>query len=320
MDYVLGREVEKKKGIKVVDYLDNYFSTVVVPNSELSSGTIRNYQKSINHLKAFLKSKNKENLLVSELDNGFTLKFKDYLQSADPEKEKKAMTEVSASSVLKNFKPLFNRAIDEGLLEKNPFKVLKLKHKSPRRDRLTIGQVKALRDLDLTRFPAQRAYRDIFLFSVFTGLAYKDAISLKQTNLEGRKDGNIKLHIKRSKTDIQTESFLVSQAITIVNHYKAAKENQVTGLVLPKRSNEKLNVQLKILAEMVNIPFNLSSHIARHTHRQLLAEAGIEDIGVIKRMMGHSGSGDIDSIYYSVTESRLLEAKGKFENYLTLNL
>ena len=130
----------------------------------------------------------------------------------------------------------------------------------------------------------------------------------------------IKLHIKRSQTDIQKEFFLVTQAVKIVNHYKAAKENQITGLVLPKRSNEKLNVQLKILAEMVNIPFNLSSHVARHTQRQLLAETGIEDMGVIKLMIDHSGSGDLDSVYYSVTDSRLLEAKAKFEKYLNEHL
>lgn len=320
IDYVLGRETERRKEVKVTCYLDDYFTKVVLPNSELSAGTIRNYRKSINHLKAFLKLNGIEDLLLSELDNSTTLKFKDYLQSAEPSIHKKAMTEVSASSVLKNFKPLFNRAIDEGHLEKNPFKALKLKHKSPRRDRLNINQVKALCDLDLSRFPAQKAYRDIFLFCVFTGLAYKDAISLKGINLEERKDGSFKLHIKRSKTDIQTECFLVTQAIRIVKHYKEARENQITGLVLPKRSNEKLNVQLKILAEMVNIPINLSSHIARHTHRQLLSEAGIEDRGVIKRMMGHSGSGDIDSVYYSITESRLREAKQKFEKFLKKHL
>jgi integrase len=138
--------------------------------------------------------------------------------------------------------------------------------------------------------------------------------------LEVRKEGLIKLNIRRSKTDIQTESFLVQQAKEILDRYKEAAENQITGLVLPKRSNEKLNLNLKSLAALAGIPFNLSSHIARHTHRQLLAEAGIEDMGVIKRMMGHSGSGDIDSVYYSVTESRLLEAKNRFEKYLNEHL
>jgi hypothetical protein len=39
-------------------------------------------------------------------------------------------------------------------------------------------------------------------------------------------------------------------------------------------------------------------------------------MGVIKRMMGHSRNGEIDGIYYAVTESRLMEAKRKFELYL----
>jgi integrase len=75
-------------------------------------------------------------------------------------------------------------------------------------------------------------------------------------------------------------------------------------------------VQLKILANMVGIPLKLTTHIARHTFRQLLAEADIYEMGVIKRMMGHSRNGEIDGIYYAVTESRLMEAKRKFELYL----
>jgi hypothetical protein len=52
----------------------------------------------------------------------------------------------------------------------------------------------------------------------------------------------------------------------------------------------------------------------------LIGEAGIEDYSVIKRMMGQTQKGDMDEIYYSVTESRLLEAKKKFETYLIKNL
>jgi len=33
-------------------------------------------------------------------------------------------------------------------------------------------------------------------------------------------------------------------------------------------------------------------------------------------MMGHSRSNDIDDVYYAVTESRLMEAKKKFECFL----
>jgi hypothetical protein len=52
----------------------------------------------------------------------------------------------------------------------------------------------------------------------------------------------------------------------------------------------------------------------------MLSEAGIEDYGVIKRMMGQSRGGDVDEVYYSITETRLLNAKEKFETFLIQNL
>lgn len=99
------------------------------------------------------------------------------------------MTTVSASSVMKSFRPIFNAAVDSGLIEKNPFKSIKLKTRSPKRERLNITQLKQLRNLDLSKFPTQRIYRDIFLWSVFTGLANKDAMSLDTSNLEYKSDG-----------------------------------------------------------------------------------------------------------------------------------
>lgn len=156
----------------------------------------------------------------------------------------------------------------------------------------------------------------MFLFSVFTGLAYADASNLKHTDINKMSDGNYRLFLKRAKTDVITEMILPKQAITIIEKYKLSPEIEITGSVLPKRSNKEVNVQLKVLANMVNIPIKLSTHICRHTFRQLLAEADICEMGVIKRMMGHSRSGEIDGTYFAVTETRLLEAKRKFELYL----
>lgn len=318
LDHVLGKPEDED--IIVLDFVQSYYDKKIANNIELSKGTIKNYNKSINHLKAYLKSINKENLSFNELSNSLVIEFMDYLKTPDPFTKKIGLTMVSASSVFKNFRPIFNEAISKGFLESNPFKAVKLKHKSPKKDRLTIFQVKQLLELNLDQFPNQKIYRDIFLFSVFTGLANKDAMSLKYSNLGTRTDGNVKLLIRRIKTDVHTESFLVSLAIEIINRYNDLPERKLLGSILPKRSNEKLNIQLKVLAGMANIPINLSSHIARHTFRQLLSESGIEDIGVIKRMMGQSRGDDIDDTYYSITETRLIEARNKFESFLLKNL
>jgi hypothetical protein len=51
LDYVLGREEDKKKEVKIIFYVDQYFTKVILANKQLSAGTVRNYKKSLNHLK-----------------------------------------------------------------------------------------------------------------------------------------------------------------------------------------------------------------------------------------------------------------------------
>lgn len=317
---------EKKKPLAgLVDYCDNYFDLTIVPNANLSTGTKKIYKKALNHLKQFLKLRGTDNLEITGLTNALALEFKDYLLrditiNTQPLKIKKGMTEPSAAVIVKKFRTIFDRAVLEGKLEKNPFKIVKLKHRSARRGRLSIEEVKRLVALDLTNFEAQKTYRDIFLFSVFTGLAYHDAMDLKKTDLLRMASSEVKLKIDRTKTGVQTELFLVKQAVDIAEKYSSLSQQEISGRVLPYRSNKEVNLQLKYLADLANIPMKLSHHIARHTYRQLLAEAGIEDMAVIKKMMGHTRTQDIDDIYYLVTDSKLLGAKERFQNYLTYNL
>lgn len=312
-DYIMGRY---HSPVSASEYIAGYFNSAIATNAELAKGTVKAYNKAINHMKKFMNLRKIESILITDITTKLAFEFKDYLTNNNAEQKRKGMTETSAAGIIKKFKTIFDRAVNEGLIEKNPFKVLKLSTSSPMRERLTPFQVNQLWSLDLTKFPAQRVYRDIFLFSVFTGLAYKDAVSLSYSHLDQRPDGNIKLCLSRIKTDERTEMFLVSHAKDIVKKYKNSTENEITNFILPPRSNKSLNLQLKMLAELANIPVKLTSHIARHTFRQFLSEAGIEDYGVIKRMMGHSRRNDIDGVYYAVTETRLIEAKRKFELFL----
>lgn len=317
-DFIMG--VNAAASPKAVAYIDNYYKNAVLSNPKLAAGTKRNYNKALNHLKTFFKTKAIENILVKDLNMQIAYEFKDYLLGANPALGKIALTEPSALDNVKRLRTIFERAVEEGLMPMNPFKKIKLKSKSPKRGRLDIHEVRKLYHLDLSEFPIQRVYRDIFLFSVFTGLSYSDSHQLTHTDLYKMSDDNIRLFVKRVKTDVITEMVLPQQAKDIIDRYKNTAENEITKKVLPGRSNKEVNVQIKILANMANIPIKLSMHNSRHTFRQLLSEADIFEIAVIKRMMGHSRSSDIDEVYYSVTESRLLEAKRKFELYLTKSL
>ena len=312
--------VDSKPAPLIEKYLERYYQQAIVPNSQMAEGTKRNYRKAFKHLKSFLIFRKSKDASLKDFNTSFAFEFRDYLLGTHPNSKRTGMKEPSALDNIKRLRTVFDRAVDEELIPNNPLKKIKLKSKGPQRERLDINQVRAIYQLDLRDFPTQRLYRDLFLFSAFTGLAYADAMELKNTDLNLTKDKEIRLFLKRAKTDIVTEMILPKQAVEIIDKYKYSPENEITGKVLPRRSNKEVNIQLKILARMVNIPIKLSTHIARHTFRQLLAEADIFEVGVIKRMMGHSKNGDIDGTYYAVTENRLMEAKRKFENYLQKSL
>lgn len=300
----------------ILTYVEKYYNNAIASNTQITEGTKKNYRKALKHLKEFMVFKKIQDASLKDITMTFAHGFCDYLLGSFPDCDHKGMKEPSALDNIKKMRTIFDRAVDEELILNNPFKKIKLKSKSGQRGRLDINQVRQLYLLDLKDFPTQQPYRDLFLFSVFTGLAYADSALLKQSDLNEMRDGNIRLLKQREKTEIVTEMILPKQAIQIIDKYRNTAETEITGCVLPRRSNKEVNVQLKILANMVNIPLKLTTHIARHTFRQLLAEADIYEMGVIKRMMGHSQNGEIDGIYYYVTESRLLEAKRKFELYL----
>jgi integrase len=149
---------------------------------------------------------------------------------------KKAITEVSASANIVKLRTIFDRAVNENLLAKNPFKSLKLKTRSPHRARLNIIQLKQIVDFDLSKWSNLVIYRDIFLFSIYTGLAFQDLINLTRSNLTFYDDGEVLLIINRQKTDIVTEQYLVDQAIEICKRSSILPEVRVSNSLLAKRS------------------------------------------------------------------------------------
>ncbi len=318
-DYVIEGIPTRVKRMTLMQFVNEYYQKTVVNNVNCAQGTIKNYRRAVNHLHNFLSHTKRQTMMLEELNFEFASDFKNYLVSNNAMIGKIGMTEVSAATVIKKFRTIFTLAVDQDRIRKNPFKQVKIKTKSPKRERLTVEQIKKIVSLDLHFWPHLPTYRDLFLFSIYTGLAYHDANSLTSLNLETKADGNIKLKLHRQKTEVITECFLPLQAIEIIKNYQKI---QVAGYdkILPSRSNQKINAQLKKLAELAGIHIPLSTHIARHSFRQLLAEAEIFDVGVIKRMMGQSRNGDVDEVYYSVTEKALLNAKNKLEEFLTQNL
>lgn len=304
----------------IVDFIDAYFEDAVKNRTTITSGTKRNYVKAIKHFKAYLKANKLTELTFNKFEFKHAEGFKNYLLNDKPETKTRGMKETSAWGNVMKFKTMFEYAKETELIKINYFKKIKLNHKSPRKPRLTISQLNSIYNLNEKLTNREEQCRDLMVFSSLTGLAFQDTVKLLKTSLDTKENGEIKLVKSRIKTHEHIEQFLPTLAISIIQKYSNHPKVEGTSFVFPFIHNCHYNLILKILAAKASVNIKLTTHTARHTFRQLLPEAGIQDSAVICRMMGTSGVDRIDSVYYEVTESRLMEAKQKFEVYLKKHL
>ena len=303
---------KKRHSYKIIGYVEEYFTKNVQNKDEHAKGTKKNYQKAINHLKAFLTTNKLNTIGLQSLDYGFASDFKNYL--TDSINGRKGMCENSASGIIKKFRKIFNEAIKHKHLSSNPFTDIKIKEQAKPKIKLNSTQIRAFYCAKNLSY-SQQVYTDIFLFSVCTGLAYSDAQQLNMKSLTSNGTGRILVDSARIKTEKQFSFFLPKLAIEIIEKYKNTVETN-RGNLIPNRTNKELNLQLKVLADKAGLGFSISSHHGRHSFRSLCGEADLYDNTTIKKMMGLSLGKDMDRVYDHVTEARLWKAKEKIDLYL----
>ena len=143
-------------------------------------------------------------------------------------------------------------------------------------------------------------YKDIFLFSIFTGLPYGDIYCLTWNQIRLENQEYI-LQKNRAKTKVEIKQVLVKQAVFLLDKYKNDIETEITGRLFPKRHLNNVNDYLKVLQKMAFINNNISTHIARHTCSQFLRDLGSINNDVINSIEGWSNSKLGSSMIYRRT-------------------
>src|SRR5690606_3011794 len=150
-----------------------------------------------------------------------------------------ALNSQSVNSIVKNVKPIFNKLLFEERIKTNPFTGVKVPFRKAEKPRLSNEQFKKIALMDLTENKTLEVYRDIFLFLCYTGLSYCDATDLRYHDIE---HGII--DIKRKKSKVRTRQFLLKQTLYLLDkYYGETPEHRI----LPKRSLDKMNVNLKLI-------------------------------------------------------------------------
>lgn len=216
-----------------------------MPTSEVSEGTVGNYRATLKHLKNFMATKKMKDLAIDQLDYKFLSDWDFYLMTIIDPQRGKPMERNTANKQHQRLKAILNIAIKEEVLAKQPYNNFPLKFTKAHRDFLTEEEITRLKESDLGGNYSLQKVRDIYLFSVYTGLRYGDALGLKLINLVKRSDGSLWLNFTQEKVDDYSQMLpLLNPAIQIINKYHNYTDRKVAGFILPQISNQKLNSYL----------------------------------------------------------------------------
>lgn len=132
--------------------------------------------------------------------------------------------------------------------------------------------------------PNRNFTRDMFLFSVFTGICYCDMRNLTEKNVTRDSDGNLWIETRRQKTGTPENVRLLDIAVRIIEKYRGMDSG---GKLFPMLTKESMNIHLKKMAVQCDITRNLSFHMARHSFASQICLSQGVPIETVSKAIGH---------------------------------
>lgn len=254
----------------------------------------------------------KEDITFPELSTEFIRKFEYYL------KVERKLCRNTLVRYMKCFKKITNMALDEGWMDKNPFGGIKFTQEETDPVFLTLEELKRIEEQD---FPIERMAltKDMFIFSCYTGLAFKDAQELKPSDIYTDNKGKSWIRkgrhkIKKNKARCTSNIPLLKPALEILEKYKGHSKTIEKGCCLPIYCNQTMNGYLKSIAAVCGINKNLTTHVARHTFGTTVTLANKVSLQNVSKMMGHTST-RMTEHYARVMDQTIME---DMENVATI--
>ena len=223
----------------------------------------------------------KEDMNLNELDGELVRNFEIYLKTV------RGCAQNTVIRYMKCFKKITNLAIANEWMHHNPFNGIKFQAKEVIKDILSKEEIGRLMKKE---FECDRLnyVRDVFLFSIFSGLAYVDVYNLRAEHLTTDNNGDIWIRKTREKTDQMCNIPLLSIPKMLIERYKDHPTCVKSDRLLPVASNQKMNSYLKEIAIRCDINKHLTTHTARHTYASVVCLANGVTMENVAKMLGHA--------------------------------
>jgi integrase/recombinase XerD len=294
--------VKKNASTSFYDYTNQQIQELISANR---IGTARSYKGVVAVLKTF--TKNKE-LHFKDITYGFLNKFEISHLS-------KGNSYNGLSVYLRAIRAIFNKAIKDGIIEKEnyPFADYKIKSVPTEKRALDLSLLQVIINKPIANDNIHFNARNYFVASyMMYGMNFTDMAFLKKVNIV---DGRIQY--RRRKTSKLYDIKIVPNLNTILQYYIALDKESPYVFPIIKRDSalqqdkdiqwarKRYNKKLKGLAELCDIEQNLTSYVSRHS---FATQAMLQQVplNAISTMLGHS-SLKTTEIYLKSLPSNILD-------------
>ncbi|MDO5971912.1 site-specific integrase [Flavivirga aquimarina] len=171
--------------------------------------------------------------------------------------------------------------------DKGPFENYKLRFEKVKTEYLSHEELKLISKTYFGKEGVEKS-RDVFLFACYTGLSYIDVKALKVDNMVKGVDGNDWLCLDRTKTSENLRIPLLPKAKEIINKYKSGIGLGIGRELLPVESNQKININLKIMSKACGVKKRVTFHVARHTFATTVTLSNGVPIETVSKLLGHT--------------------------------
>ena len=222
--------------------------------------TIRRYDNCLKYLMTTVKQQyQKDDIYLSELNGELVRSFEFYL------KTERGCAQNTVIRYMKCFKKITNLAIANEWMRRNPFAGIKFHEQKVEKEFLIQEEIGLLMQKDFT-IERLVLVRDIFVFCIFSGLAFVDVLNLRKEHIVADNSGKLWIRKKREKTDNMCNIPLLQIPQIILDKYKDHPTCLEKGVLLPVMCNQNMNSYLKEIADLCGINKRLTTHTARHVN------------------------------------------------------
>ncbi|WP_316848653.1 site-specific integrase, partial [Pedobacter psychrodurus] len=247
---------EEKQTTLIGVFTEHNRKMEVLVGTEYTKGTAQRYRTSLKHTEDFLQWKySVSDVELKKVNHEFITEYDFYLRSV------RKCNNNSAVKYMKNLGKIIRICLSNEWMSFNPFLNYKNKVKPVERVCLNEEEMEKIARKPMVSERLEQV-RDIFLFCCFTGLSYIDVKQLRETDIVLGIDGEYWISIKRQKTNVPSRIPLLPRATALIERYKNHTARQVTGMIFPVCSNQKINSYLKEISDVCGIRKQITFHIA----------------------------------------------------------